>query len=267
MVAECVGLWLAEGDRKSESEITFTNSEPYLIRFFHECLRKLLSDNDFHVYSYSKSGRAEKPCNAAYIKCYIDKRARKPYYILRLCRTELVKKWSKIVRKIVPDKALWPHILRGFFAGEGNIKTGKHHSRQLRIAQGRENPSIERMLKHVGIGFRYSGAERSYVISGFWNWEIFAKYCISDLHPLKKARFWSVFRTFKQRHYKAHHIRNELLIMLKTPATTAHLAGYFKRSMARVQEILVDLKKEGLVNTFRVGSVNYWTTKKDIVII
>ena len=55
--------------------------------------------------------------------------------------------------------------------------------------------------------------------------------------------------------------------MLKTPATTAHLAGYFKRSMARVQEILVDLKKEGLVNTFRAGSSNYWTTRKDIVIV
>ena len=34
-ISECVGLWLAEGDNKTISEITFTNNCIELILFFH----------------------------------------------------------------------------------------------------------------------------------------------------------------------------------------------------------------------------------------
>ena len=34
-IAECVGLWLAEGDKKTSAEVTFTNNCMELIIFFH----------------------------------------------------------------------------------------------------------------------------------------------------------------------------------------------------------------------------------------
>ena len=39
-IAKCVGLWLAEGDNKTISEITFTNSQPELIILFDKTLRR-----------------------------------------------------------------------------------------------------------------------------------------------------------------------------------------------------------------------------------
>ncbi len=38
-LAECVGLWLAEGDNKSRGEITFTNNCYELIKHFSQQFR------------------------------------------------------------------------------------------------------------------------------------------------------------------------------------------------------------------------------------
>jgi len=40
-IAQCVGLWLAEGDRKSNHELTFTNNSKELIKFFHNAIMKI----------------------------------------------------------------------------------------------------------------------------------------------------------------------------------------------------------------------------------
>ena len=51
-IAECVGLWLAEGDNKSNSEITFTNNEFSLVQFFHDTLTQVFSHHKFNVRIY-----------------------------------------------------------------------------------------------------------------------------------------------------------------------------------------------------------------------
>ena len=51
-IAECVGLWLAEGDNKSNREITFTNNEFSLIELFHKTIQKLFSNYTFNINIY-----------------------------------------------------------------------------------------------------------------------------------------------------------------------------------------------------------------------
>ena len=53
--AECVGLWLAEGDQKTIAEITFTNNSWELIEFFGKTILQLFSKHKINprVYTYS----------------------------------------------------------------------------------------------------------------------------------------------------------------------------------------------------------------------
>lgn len=225
-VAECVGLWLAEGDNKSKAEITFTNNSLRLIRYFHKIIRKLLDTDNFRLYAYypSKVHRLRLGFKVKTIKFYIDRRANKPYFIIRLASRRLVQEWKEIVQLMENERTLYRHILRGFFAGEGNIKTGSHSNRTLRIAQKSRTPLIDDILKDLGVSFSFSQRERAYIITGRSNWEKLAKIKVSDLNPLKKEKFWEVYNSFKEWHYPKHYIRNNLISHMNIPKTSSQLS-------------------------------------------
>ena len=137
-IAECVGLWLAEGDDKCNNEITFTNNQFELIEFFHKNIKKLFSNHKFNIriYVYTPTGEnVAVPLEVTKINSYIDERATKPYYIWRLASVELNKKWKNIAELYKNNPTFYPDILRGFFAGEGSIKSCSHNSRSVMISQ------------------------------------------------------------------------------------------------------------------------------------
>ncbi|MBD3354819.1 hypothetical protein GF361_02445 [Candidatus Woesearchaeota archaeon] len=51
-IVECAGLWLAEGDKKCNNEINFSNNEFSLIKFFDKNVRELFKDYQFNVRIY-----------------------------------------------------------------------------------------------------------------------------------------------------------------------------------------------------------------------
>lgn len=269
-LAECVGLWLAEGDRKTKSEITFTNNCIDLIDLFYKTLINLFKEKKDKIRLYVYSNGNEK-INPTYkgitIKNYINKRARKPYYILRLASVELVKKWRKVVNETINNPELSIYLLRGFFAGEGNLKESSKSSRIIRIAQKGPNKLIEAILKPLRITFSFRINERNYYIFGKLNWDIFAKYNLADLHPNKKEKFWRFYNNFKQNHYKHNYLRDSIFLSLNDPQTPRKLMKEYNRSFARIQDILIDLKKQKKIRNFRIGSIDYWTNKKDLIII
>ncbi|MEK6856683.1 MAG: hypothetical protein AABX49_01570 [Nanoarchaeota archaeon] len=263
-VIECIGLWLAEGDKKTKGEITFTNNCFDLIQYFHKTILKLFKDYNFNVriYVYSPNNcKINVPLQDCKIKKYIDNRATKSYFIWRLASVDLVKKWKHLVEILQNDKESYEEILRGFFAGEGNIKTGSHNNRTLRIAQGRPLELIERILNELNINYKYKINERSYVITGKVNWDTCAKIKIADLHPIKKIRFWDVYKEFKEEHYPKNHLENNLFKILTKPYTAVELSFLFKRSQARISEILMSLKKLESIENYRIKSKDYWIRK------
>ncbi|MEK6859549.1 MAG: hypothetical protein AABX54_01915 [Nanoarchaeota archaeon] len=269
-IAECVGLWLAEGDRKTKSEITFTNNCVPLVELFYKVLCKLFEDKKdrIRIYVYSNNHEKIDVDFCSIVNYYNDKRARKPYCILRLASVEYLKEWKKIVENIINNEELYNYILRGFFAGEGNIKEGSHNSRGLRIAQKEKNTLVESILKNLKIKkFKFRSDERSYIIYGKINWDIFAELKLADLHPEKKKRFWRVYHEFKQDHYENNYLKDNIFLLLNKPLSARELMKRFNRSFARIQEILIDLKKQGKVKNFRVGSIDYWTNNPNLVII
>lgn len=268
-VAEVVGLWLAEGDNKTGSEITFTNNSLELIKFFGSTIQRIFKDYDLNprIYVYS-AGKENTILSLDYpVKYYTDKRAKKPYFIFRVASIEVVKQWGYIVEKVKIDKGYYADILRGFFAGEGNIKKGSHSCRAIRIAQKKPNKLIEEILDYHGISYKFFPRERTYQITGKWNWEKLARIRMADLHPEKRGRFWDVFNEFKEEHYPDYRLKNEILKLLDEPWTSLELAKRFNRSQARVQDILIPLKKRGIVRTFRVRSKNYWISADQNVVI
>jgi hypothetical protein len=269
-VAECVGLWLAEGDRKTKYEITFTNNCIDLIKLFYKTICRLFKDKKekIRIYVYSNEDRKIKIDFCNIIKYYLDKRASKPYCILRLASVEDLKRWKKIIDDTSNNNKLYPYILRGFFAGEGNIKEWSHNSRGLRIAQKEKNIFVESILDNLNIKkFKFKFYERSYIIYGKHNWDIFAVLKLADLHPDKKKRFWRVYNDFKQNHYENNYLRDEIFNELNNPKTARELFKKYNRSFARIQDILIDLKKQGKIINFRVGSMDYWTNNFNIIII
>ena len=188
-IAECVGLWLAEGDKKTKNEITFTNNCIPLVELFYKVISKLFIDKKerIRIYVYSKNNEKIDIPFCKIVNYYTDKRAKKPYCILRLASVKDIKEWKKIVANISNDKKQYVNILRGFFAGEGNIKEGSHNSRGLRIAQKERNILVELILTDLNIKkFKFRPNERSYIIYGKTNWDIFAELRLADLHPKKK---------------------------------------------------------------------------------
>jgi len=269
-VAECVGLWLAEGDSKTKNEITFTNNCYELVELFSNTIRKVFNNHKFNtrVYVYSKDGsRINFPLIGCKFKYYKHSRATKPYLIFRIASVQMIKEWKNIIEINLKKRELYVDILRGFFAGEGNIHTGKRSVRIIRISQSYQKEFIDRILNELGIKFTFYTGNRNYVISGKSNWDIFAKLKIADLHPQKKEKFWQTYSNFKEDHYKKNFLLNKIPSLLDNPFTSKQLAKKLNRSPARISEVLVKLKKEGKVKNFRIRSVDYWTNNKDLTII
>lgn len=263
-IAELVGLWLAEGDHKSRYEITITNNAFELIQFSYAVLRGLFETGRFRVYAYLNSEGAESQVlEGATMRYYIDRRARKPYYILRFASTKNLAEWKRIVAAACSQERLYDSLLRGFFAGEGNINTGAHGNRTIRMAQKHRLEIIDRILHHFGIEYRFSINDRSYEISGRPNWAKLAEINIADLHPIKKKDFWRVYGSFKEHHHKQNYIRDNILCHLDQPRTCGQLAPVFGRGKSRVSEILSTLKIAGKVKDYKVGSTSYWVRSED----
>jgi len=269
-VAECVGLWLAEGDNKTEAEITFTNNSLKLVKYFYRNIKNLFNADNFRLYAYYPS--RDHPLKLGFkvktIKFYVDKRANKPYFIIRIASKDIVRKWKKLVQVVESDKTSHNYILRGFFAGEGNIKTGKHFNRTLRISQRNRILIIDNILNNLGVNFTFSRRERAYVITGRSNWEKLAKIGVADLNPIKKEKFWGTYNSFVEWHYPRHYIKSNILSYIETPKTSSQLSIEFKRGRSQIQHILKKLKSEGKVKNFRVGSIDYWVkTESNTILI
>jgi len=268
-IAECVGLWLAEGDTKTGSEITFTNNCTVLVEFFAKSIKNVFKEHQIkpRVYVYSpKKVKFTLDINCQ-INKYIDKRAKKPYYIYRIGSVKLLSLWRNIVNEVKNNDKFYKYILRGFFAGEGNLKEGSHSNRAIRIAQGKPNKLIEKILDYYCVKYKYRANGRNYVITGKWNWDIFAKNKFADLHPIKKDKFWKIYRSYKENHYPAHYIKNNIMKLLEKPVTSLELSRKFKRSPARIYDILYLLKKEKKIQKFYVRSTCYWIRADQNIII
>ena len=269
-VAECCGLWLAEGSTTSKSEITFTNNCFELIDLFYKTINRLFKGYEYNprIYVYSADGsKIELPYKNIIIKYYTHKRATKPYFIFRIASVELIKKWKEEIKNCLDRKELYAYILRGFFAGEGNVHTGKRSVRVLRISQGKPKKFIDNLLKEFGIKFSFETGNRNYILSGKSNWDIFAKFKLADLHPNKKEKFWRAYNSFKEEHYAKNYIIQNILPILDKPHTARQLSQIFNRSMARIQDVLIELKKQSKINNFRVRSIDYWTNDLELIII
>jgi predicted transcriptional regulator len=268
-IAECVGLWLAEGDNKTIREITFTNNCPVLVKFFGKTIQSIFKNFQFNprIYIYSKRKEKVKFNLNCQINHYTDNRATKPYFIYRIASTKLVVLWRDLVNQVKNNKKFYNYILKGFFAGEGNLKAGIHSHRTIRIAQGKPNKLIENIFKYYGIKSNYKNKERAYYISGKWNWDILAKIKIANLHPIKKKKFWKMYRDFKEIHYPNHYLRENILKILNKPYTSLDLSKKFNRSQARIYDILSILKRDGKAQKFYVRSKVYWILKNQNKII
>lgn len=266
-IAECAGLWLAEGDNKTKYEITFTNNSQELIRFFYGVLTKVFPKGKFRLYVYTPNDKQNINLKNCLIRVYADKRARKPYYILRYASVKDVTKWRNITNKIFTQKKYYPYILRGFFAGEGSIKTGMHSNRTIRIAQKFRLKIIDDILDHLSIEYKFSTLEKSYNITGQWNWKKFYNYNLFSLHPDKKLKFMKVWKSYKEIHYPFNFIKNNILHELSKPMTSKQLAEVFDRTQATLQEVLGELKQEQKIINFKSRSNDYWVRSDSNMII
>lgn len=262
-LAECVGLWLAEGDSKSNLEVTITNNCKDIIYYFHSFMKNTFQKIRPRIYIYKtdKDDYEKFKLDSVRYRYYKDNRANKTYYIYRIANVEIVRKWHKLVEEVKTKKYLYSHILRGFFAGEGNLKEGSHKNRAVRISQGKPNNFLEIILKELNIDFRFSERERSYVITNRKNWSILAQKRIADLHPIKKVKFWRIFNSYKQWHYTHNFIRNRIVGHLDEPKTSRQLAFEFNRGQNRIQQVLTRLKRENKVVNYRTRSIDYWVKR------
>lgn len=259
-IAECVGLWLAEGDNKTRREITFTNNCIILVEFFAKTIQRMFKEYNLkpRIYIYSAKKVKIKVNLDCKKKYYNDKRATKPYLIFRIASVDITRQWRLLVKKVINKDEFHNSTLKGFFAGEGNLKEGSHSNKTIRIAQGKPNKLIEKILEYYDITYRYSERGRAYNITGKWNWDRLAQIKIADLHPIKKEKFWRIYNDYKEIHYPDNHIRKNILPLLKKPYTSLELSKIFKRSQARIYDILHILEKEGKIQKFYVESKCYW---------
>ncbi len=271
-IAQCIGLWLAEGSVNSIAEITFTNNQYSLIRFFHKTLSNTFFFENkprIYVYSDSKNPELDFLLHDVLHRFYVDKRANRPYFIYRVSGRKLVKDWLRTLGNLVKKRELYVDIIQGFFAGEGNIKyIERTKSRVVRIAQGKRNELIEDILNYLGVKFSYSSIERSYIISNRKNLTKLVEIDISKLHPEKRQKLNYMFGTYQQNHYPKGQIKKMLLEIIQgKPETSYELSKILERSHARITKVLIQLKKMGKANDYRVGSLSYWTADKGIIII
>ena len=260
ITAQAVGLWLAEGDKRTRNEVTLTNNQPRLVTLFHKVVAKTLQPNltpRVAVYLPSTDTSYAHPVKSARYRIYVDKRSNRPYYIYRISGVTLAKRWLMLVRKTCKSESNYRYILQGFFAGEGNVKEGSHGSRAVRIAQGKPNQFVEKMLDHFGITYSYGG-HREYTICGRANLEKFLDLGLTILHPLKYKRFMNMMATFRQRHYQRHKLEELVFDRIRLPMTTKELAFELGRSTSRLSHVLCRMKAGGTVKMFHVNSVCYW---------
>lgn len=151
-LSRSVGLWLAEGGIRSNSEVTLTNSQPELIKLFHKTLFQNLTPEHrprIYVYRKDQKEKVRKFLTGVTYRYYIHPLARRPFFIYRVSGVELVKEWRKLVEDVKSKPDLYKFLLQGFFAGEGNIKhIVSANSRVLRISQGKPNGFIEKDYIH-----------------------------------------------------------------------------------------------------------------------
>jgi len=271
-IAQCVGLWLAEGDQNTKREITFTNNQFMLIKYFHKTLKKIfVFKNNPRVYIYSpyKAYKLDFLLDDTVFRYYVDKRANKPYFVYRVSGRYLVQEWLELIKKTVVREDFYVNILRGLFAGEGNVKyIEKSKARVLRIAQGKQNQLIEKILNHLKIKYSYSSSERAYVISGKENLTKMMKIKVSYLHPEKHQKFVHMYHTYKEEHYPRGQLKNLILKTIEDrPKTSSELSKIFNRDQSRITKVLIDLKNMGKVKNYRARSLTYWTANKNIIII
>lgn len=260
-LAICVGLWLAEGDNKTKSEITFTNNCFELIEFFHEVMVSTFPNIRPRLYCYSKNGVSNFYINDIPIKNYIDIRARKPYGVYRFASVDYVRQWKDLVSYVISSNIFNSELLQGFFAGEGNIRDSSR-SKIFRIAQKDRLIWLEQKFNYFSLTYNFRKKDRSYNFHVKYNWDIFSKFKLADLHPLKKKSFWSVYYSFKETHYSPGYLKKIFLDLLSEKRTTKELSVIVGRSPDRVYDVLSELKKEGNVINFRKGRVSYWVLLK-----
>ncbi|MBT4835630.1 hypothetical protein HON86_03375 [Candidatus Woesearchaeota archaeon] len=266
-ISECVGLWLAEGDNKTISEITFTNNCIELILFFHETINSIYTgDNKPRIYVYSPSKRKlfNKIGNIK-IRYYQDIRAKKTYYIYRLADVNFVKEWKSIVNKTLKEKINYSRILRGFFAGEGNIKHNpkNNNSRSIRISQSKRYIILENILNHFNIEHTFESQDRNYWIYGC-QLEKTNKLNIAELHPEKQFKFARMINSLKEPHYSKGFLKKNIEKTLIKPTRTLELSKKFNRSPARILDVLRELKTEKKISYMKIKNKTVWAKKKII---
>ncbi|MBI3037141.1 hypothetical protein HYY73_05340 [Candidatus Woesearchaeota archaeon] len=181
-----------------------------------------------------------------------------------------MKEWRKLVEEIKNNKRNYAGILRGFFAGEGSIKEGKHCSRILRMAQAKRVTVVEQGLEFFKIDYEFSKHHREgYVIRRKENFDKAAAIGLADLHPDKKNRFNRMLNKYKQKQYRPNYLKSALAKVFDSikPYTTEQLAKTFDRSNYRIWEILSELKKEGIIVKYRIRSKDYWTLNNGVILI
>ncbi len=266
-IAECVGLWLAEGDNKTVREVTITNNSIDVILFFHEQFMKIYKGkNEPRIYVYSPSKRKlYNSIGGIKTNFYTDERANRPYYIYRISDVLFLKSWHNIVEKIKDRKELSAHILRGFFAGEGNIKFDqKYGTRIVRISQGKRNKFLERMFKKFKLTFKYDDEKRMYWISGKNNLNELEELDIASLNPIKYAEFRKMMGSYNNINISRNQLKREVYEILKTPRKFKEVLNNLKVSWVDISLVLNELKKEGKIDYFREDRNRYWA-RKDFV--
>lgn len=268
-IAECVGLWLAEGDNKTKAEITFTNNCLELILFFQRVIRKIYAGNNKpRLYVYSPTERQLFYDLKGYkkINFYRDTRATKTYYIYRLADTKFVKFWKRLVEETKREPRFYAEILRGFFAGEGNVHHNQkaNNSRSIRISCKTRIELIEKISKYFQIKYRYDISHRNgYVISGP-SLNKLNEIKIACLHPEKASKFYNMINSIREEHYSPNYLKEAIYSKLSKLYTTQQLAEYFKRRFVYVQEILSKLKRENKTNNIKIKNKSLWARNEVI---
>ena len=268
-LAQCIGLWLAEGDDKTNAEITFTNNNLELVQLFRETVEGLFPGLNPRIYAYDKT-RTGFTMDGVIIREYIDERANRPYYIYRVASRKATKQWKQLAEEYTSNPEYYAWILQGFFAGEGNIKYSLKHNyhRSIRISQGSPIPLIEKMLAHYCISWKYTPRNRMYNITGFGNLAVADKISLTCLHSDKHEKFKEMISTITEEHYGANYLKTQVYNDLKEPATAQALSKKYQRSFARIQDVLIELKKERSIQNYHIGSRQYWIrTDRHVIII
>ena len=243
-----------------------------MIRLFHSAfLDALTIANEPRIYAYLPPGQTyfRKPISGLKYRTYTHNLANRPFFIYRISGVKLVKDWKQLVKRVTRDKRNYPHILQGFFAGEGNVKyIQSAKSRTIRIFQKRPILLIEKILDYSGVTFKYSADEGAYNITGRENLERLWSMQLTVLYPSKNKKFEQMLKTYQQYHYKRGILSQLIRRNLSSPTTSKDLSIKFQRSQSRISHALIQLERKKRAQKFKVRSTYYWfRTGDDTVFI